>query len=192
MITLPKLPWEQDALEPNISKEIIHYHYDKHHKAYVDNLNKLIKDTEYENMSLGQIIAKANSGPIFNNAAQIFNHTFYWHSMSPNSKFDSKSEIGKQIIKDFKSIDKFEKEFLEKGKKLFGSGWIFVTKKNNKIVIVPTHNADGPPGECTLLFVMDVWEHGYYLQYKNERPKYIEAFCKIINWKFADENFTAA
>lgn len=192
MITLPELPWKENALEPHLLKEVIHIHYNKHHKAYVDNLNKLIKDTEYEKMSLAKIISKVKSGPIFNNAAQVFNHTLYWHSMSPDSKFDPESKIGKQIIKDFKSIEGFEKELGEKGKKLFGSGWIFCVKKDDKIMLVPTHNADGPPDECTLLFVMDKWEHSWYLQYKSEVKEYIEAFCKVINWKFADENFTTS
>ena len=189
MITLPKLPWQHDALEPNISKETIHFHYNKHHKAYVDNLNKLIKDTEYANLGLDEIIKKSESGPIFNNAAQVWNHTFYWHSMTPTKEFKELNEgkLYDAIMKEWKTFEAFEKEFGEKGKKLFGSGWIWLTTKNGKLSIEATHNAKGPSGKP--LLVCDKWEHAWYLDYQNEVPKYIEAFFKIVNWEFAKKNF---
>jgi superoxide dismutase, Fe-Mn family len=125
MIEMKKLPYAHDALEPHISKETLHYHYNKHYKSYVDNLNKLIKDTEFEGMKLGHIIQKSGSGPIFNNAAQIWNHEFYFDSMMPEKKMlDEESRLGKAIIKEWKTVEAFEKEFTEKAKKLFGSGWV--------------------------------------------------------------------
>jgi Fe-Mn family superoxide dismutase len=191
VITLPKLPWEHSALEPNISKETIHYHYDKHHKAYVDNLNKLIKGTEYEDMELTKIITKSESGPIFNNAAQVWNHTFYWNSMTPTKKFES-LETGKlydAIMKQWKTFEAFEKEFGEKGKKLFGSGWVWLTSNNGKLNIEVTHNANGPKHKP--LIVCDKWEHAWYLDYQNDVVEYMKHFFKIVNWKFANENFTS-
>lgn len=189
MIELPKLPWEHAALEPNISKETIHYHYDKHHKAYVENLNKLIKGTEFADMELEEIIHKSGSGPIFNNAAQVWNHTFYWNSMTPTKDFKQLTEgaLHDAIIKKFKTFEAFEKEFVEKGKKLFGSGWVWLTRKGSEVNIEATHNANGPKNDP--LIVCDVWEHAYYLDYMNERPKYEEHFFKIVNWDFAEKNF---
>jgi Fe-Mn family superoxide dismutase len=184
MIELPKLPWAEDSLEPYISKETIKFHYHKHHKAYVDNLNKLIKGTEFEDMKLEQIIAKAGSGPIFNNAAQVWNHTFYWKSMENESQ--NLGEVGDLIKKEFKTIAAFQKEFGEKGKKLFGSGWVWLTHERGKVFIETTHNANGP--KHTPLLVCDVWEHAYYLDTQNERPKYIENFFHVANWDFANEN----
>ncbi len=186
MIELPKLPWPENSLEPHISKDTIHFHYHKHHKGYVDNLNKLIKGTEFEHMKLEEIIKKSKTGPIFNNAAQDWNHTFYWNSLSPDSKFDADSKIGKAIIASFKTREAFEKEFGEKGKKLFGSGWVWLVKSDGKVTIETSTNAHGP--EKDPLFVCDVWEHAYYLDYENERPKYIENFFKIVNWEFAEKN----
>ena len=189
MIELPKLPYEHNALEPSISKETLHYHYNKHHKAYVENLNKLIKDTEYADLSLVEIINKTGSGPIFNNAAQVWNHTFYWHSMTPTKSFKS-LESGKlfdAIIAKWKTFEAFEKEFVEKGKKLFGSGWVWLVKDGNGVNIEVSHNAGGP--KKTPLIVCDVWEHAYYLDEKNERPEYIKNFFKIVNWDFAEKNF---
>lgn len=187
-IKLPELPYSHDALEPNISKETLHYHYDKHHKAYVENLNKLIKDTEFADMSLDEIIKKSESGPIFNNAAQVWNHTFYWQSMTPTKDFEdlTSGKLFDAVIKQWKTLDAFKKEFGEKGKKLFGSGWVWLTHNNGKLNIESTHNAKGP--KYTPLLVCDVWEHAYYLDTKNERPKYIENFFKVTNWKHAESN----
>lgn len=187
MIELPKLPWAHDALEPHISKETIHYHYNKHHKAYVENLNKLIKDTEFSDMELDEIIRKSKSGPIFNNAAQVWNHTFYWNSMTGDKKMlDEDSKLGKMIKVEFKTVEAFEKQFTEKGKKLFGSGWVWLTHNNGKVAIETTHNANGPKHDP--LLVCDVWEHAYYLDVMNERPKYVGNFFKVVNWAFAEEN----
>lgn len=184
-----KLPYAHDALEPVLTKEILHYHYNKHHKAYVDNLNKLIKDTEFANMSLEKIIDKSQSGPIFNNAAQVWNHNFYWKSMIPSKEFKELNDgpLYDAIIEKWKTFEAFEKEFVEKGKKLFGSGWIFLTIKDKQIGIEATRNANGPKG--IPLMTCDIWEHSYYLKYMNERPEYIKAFFKIVNWDFASDNF---
>ncbi len=186
---MKKLPFAHDALEPAISKETMHFHYNKHYKAYVENLNKLIKDTEFANLSVQEIIKKSDSGPIFNNAAQVWNHEFYWDSMTPTEEFEELEEgkLYDAIIKEWKTLDAFEKEFGEKGKKLFGSGWVWLTNKNGKLSIEATHNAKGPSGKP--LFTCDVWEHAYYLDTQNERPKYIENFFKVVNWEFAEKNF---
>lgn len=189
-IELPKLPYAHDALAPHISKETLHYHYNKHHKAYVDDLNKLIKDTEFEHMEVDEIIRKAKTGPIFNCAAQDWNHTFYWYSMCPAKDFEELKE-GKLLdaIKDeFKSLDAFKKEFTTKGKKLFGSGWTWLVGHDGKVSIETSHNAHGPSKGNPLL-VCDVWEHAYYLDTQNERPKYIENWFKVVNWDFAQQNF---
>ncbi len=186
MIEMEKLPYDHSALEPHISKETMHYHYNKHYKAYVDNLNKLIKDTEYERMDLEEIINKSKSGPIFNNAAQCWNHMFYWHSMTGDKKLlDEEGTLGKMIKAEFKTIEAFEKEFTEKAKKLFGSGWVWLTHSDGKVHIEATHDANGPKN--TPLLVCDVWEHAYYLDTQNERPKYVGNFFKVVNWKFAEE-----
>lgn len=186
--TLPELPYAKDALEPHISKETLHFHHDKHHKHYVETLNKLVKDTEFEGMSLEEIIKKTGSGPIFHNAAQDWNHTFYWNSMAPNDESKSlKGPLFDVIDTQFKSLSAFQKEFIEKGKKLFGSGWVWLTKNGNKLQIEATHNANGP--KHTPLLVCDVWEHAYYLDTQNERAKYIENFFKVANWDFAQKNF---
>lgn len=184
--TLPDLPYAKDALEPHISKETLHYHHDKHHKHYVETLNKLIKDTKFEHMNLEDIIKETKHGSIFNNAAQDWNHTFYWNSMTPNSKFDEESKLGKKIISEFKSFDEFKTEFTEKAKKLFGSGWVWLTIDDGKLIIESTTNANRP--RYTPLFVCDVWEHAYYLDTQNERGKYVENFFKVLNWTFAEKN----
>jgi Fe-Mn family superoxide dismutase len=186
MITLPELPYAHDALEPHISKETLRYHHDKHHKAYVDNLNKLIKGTEFEDMSLDKIIKKSGSGPIFNNAAQVWNHTFYWNSMTPDTTNPSEQLLS-AIEKKYGSVTAFQKEFTEKGKTLFGSGWVWLVKDGDSVTIETTHNAEQPKRKP--LLVCDVWEHAYYLDTKNERPKYIENFFKVANWKFAESNW---
>lgn len=187
-IELPNLPYPHDGLAPHISKETLHFHHDKHQKAYVDNLNKLIKDTEFQAMALEEIIHKSKSGPIFNNAAQVWNHTFYWHSMTPDFKSLEEGDLYDAIKTQWKTFEAFEKEFGEKGKKLFGSGWIWLVENNGKVTIESTHNANGPT-KGTPLIVCDVWEHAYYLDTQNERPKYIENFFKVANWEFAKKNF---
>ena len=185
--TLPELPYAKDALEPYISKETLHYHHDKHHKHYVDTLNKLIKDTEFEDMSLEEIIKKSKHGSIFNNAAQDWNHTFYWNSMSPESNLDDNSDLFKAITKKFGSIDNFKKEFTEKAKKLFGSGWVWLTADDDTLYLESTHNANQSTHKP--LLVCDVWEHAYYLDTQNERGKYVANFFTVANWDFAKKNF---
>lgn len=187
MIEMEKLPYSHSALAPHISKETMHYHYNKHYKAYVDNLNKLIKDTEFAHMELEEIIGKSKTGPIFNNAAQAWNHVFYFNSMVGDKKMlDEESKLGKMIKAEFKTIEAFEKEFTEKAKKLFGSGWVWLTHNNGKVSIEATHNANGPKNSP--LLVCDKWEHAFYLDYQNEVPEYVKNFFKVVNWKFAEGN----
>lgn len=187
---LPELPFDKGALAPNISAETLEYHYGKHHKAYVDNLNKLIPGTEFEKLSLEDIIKKATGG-IFNNAAQIWNHTFYWNSLSPNGGGEPSGELAAAINKTFGSFTQFKEKFTTAATTLFGSGWAWLVKNpDGSLAIEPASNAGNPlkDGKKTLL-TCDVWEHAYYIDYRNARAKYVEAFWKIVNWKFAAQNF---
>lgn len=187
---LPKLPFALDALAPNISKETLEFHYGKHHKAYVDKLNSLIPGTEFANASLEDIIKKAK-GVIFNQAAQVWNHTFYWHSLSPDGGGAPKGPLADAIGKSFGSFEAFQKEFTEKAAGLFGSGWAWLVRKpDGKLEVEQTGNAGNPltTGDKPLL-TCDVWEHAYYIDYRNARPKYIEAWWKCVNWDFAGKNF---
>lgn len=190
MFELPKLPYEMDALAPYISKETLEYHYGKHHKAYVDNLNKLIPNTEFENLSLEQIIMKS-SGPIFNNAAQVWNHTFYWHCMAPNAGGEPTGKLAEAIKKKFGSFEEFKKLFTESGTKLFGSGWTWLAVDGNgELEIINESNAGLPmKSGKKAIFTCDVWEHAYYIDYKNLRPKYLENFWNLVNWDFVAKNF---
>lgn len=190
MFELPKLPYEMDALAPTISKETLEYHYGKHHKAYVDNLNKLVAGTEYEKMPLEEIIMKAN-GPLFNNAAQDWNHTFYWHCLTPKSANEPSGKLADAIKKKFGSFDEFKKLFTESGTKLFGSGWTWLAKDNKgELEILNLSNAGLPMKENKkALFTCDVWEHAYYIDYRNARPKYLENYWNIVNWDFVEKNF---
>jgi superoxide dismutase, Fe-Mn family len=183
---LPELPWPRDALAPHISKETIDFHYGKHHAAYVANLNKLAPGTPYENMSLEEIIAKAPAGAIFNNAAQIWNHTFYWQSLAPKGG-EPEGKLAEAINENFGSLDKFKAKFTDTAVKLFGSGWAWLVRtKEGKLAIEPTGNAGNPMQKgMTPLLTCDVWEHAYYIDYRNARPKYVEAFWKIVNWEHA-------
>jgi Fe-Mn family superoxide dismutase len=190
MIELPKLPYAMDALEPIISKETLEYHYGKHHKAYVDNLNKLIPGTEFENMPLEEIILKS-SGGIFNNAAQVWNHTFYWHCMTPDSSKKPGGKLATAIDDKFKSFDEFKKQFSELAVKTFGSGWGWLVKNaDGSIELLSTSNAGTPltQGKEALL-TCDVWEHAYYIDYRNARPTYVEKFWDLVNWEFVEEKF---
>jgi len=185
---LPELPWPRDALEPHISKETIDYHYGKHHAAYVAGLNKLIPGTPYENMTLEEIIQKAKPGPIFNNAAQIWNHTFYWRSLSPKGGGEPEGKLADAIKESFGSFAKFKENFTNTAVKLFGSGWTWLVRDqlNGKLAVIPTSNALIPMQKgMTPLLTCDVWEHAYYIDYRNARPKYVEAFWKIVNWQHA-------
>jgi len=184
---LPDLPWPRDALKPYISKETIDYHYGKHHAAYVATLNKLVPGTPYENMTLEEIIQKAPAGAIFNNAAQIWNHTFYWNSLSPKGGGEPEGKLAEAIQSDFGSLAKFKEKFTETAVKLFGSGWAWLVRgEDRKLAVVPSSNALIPMQKgMTPLLTCDVWEHAYYIDYRNARPKYVEAFWKIVNWEHA-------
>jgi Fe-Mn family superoxide dismutase len=182
---LPELPYPRDALAPYISKETLDYHYGKHHAAYVANLNKLIPGTEFAEMSLDDIVKKAKPGPIFNNAAQAWNHTFYWNCLSPKGG-EPTGDLAGAIEKAFGSAAKLQAQFADAAAKLFGSGWTWLVRKpDGSLAIEGTSNAGNPmtAGSVPLL-VCDVWEHAYYIDYRNVRPKYVEAFWKIVNWGF--------
>lgn len=188
--TLPDLPYSEDALEPYLSRETLQYHHGKHHKAYVDNLNKLIPDTEFSDVPLEEIIRKA-SGGIFNNAAQIWNHTFYWHCMTPKSAEKPDGRLLTAIEKAFGSFEEFQKKFSQTALSTFGSGWAWlVATPAGGVEIVSTSNAGTPlTGSSKPLLTCDVWEHAYYIDYRNARPSYVEKFWKIVNWDFVAENF---
>lgn len=186
---LPELPWPKDALMPHISPETIEYHYGKHHQAYVDKLNAGIKGTEFENLSLEEIIKKSTGG-LFNNAAQTYNHTFYWHCLAPNSGGAPKGAVGDAINAKWGSFDKFKEEFSNMAAGNFGSGWTWLVKnQKGDLEIVNTDDAGCPltAGQKPVL-TLDVWEHAYYIDYRNARPKYIENFWSLVNWDFANKN----
>lgn len=185
MIELEKLPFDENALEPFISAETLQYHYGKHHAGYVNKLNELIKGSEFEGMSLSSIIRDAD-GAVFNNAAQVFNHTFYWNSLSGTKSVPS----GKLLLKiddDFGSVDALKKEFIEAGVTLFGSGWVWLVREpKGRLKVIKTENAKTPlSSHYVPLIVCDVWEHAYYIDYRNLRLKYLEEFWNHINWEFA-------
>jgi len=189
---LPALPYERDALEPHISKETLDYHYGKHHNTYVVKLNGLVEGTELEGKDLEEII-KTSQGGIFNNAAQIWNHTFYWHCLSPNGGGEPTGELADAINKAFGSFDAFQKQFTESAVNNFGSGWTWLVKNTDGTVeIVNTSNAATPlTTDQTALMTCDVWEHAYYIDYRNVRPDYLAAFWKLVNWEFIAANFAA-
>lgn len=200
MFTLPPLPYAEDALEPHVSARTLSFHHGKHHKTYVDKTNELIAGTELEKLSLVELIRKAakdeDSQALFNNAAQIWNHDFYWRSMAPKGGQEPKGALGKQIDKDFGGYSDFKKLFKEKAAAQFGSGYCWlVLDAGGKLKIVTTANAETPIAgtkEVPLL-TTDVWEHTYYLDYQNKRPAYLDAFLDhLVNWEFAESNFEAA
>lgn len=191
MFKLPELPYAMDALEPSISKETLEYHYGKHHQAYVNNLNKLVQENaELANLSLEEIIMKS-SGGVFNNAAQDWNHTFYWHCMTPKSEGTPSGKLLEAINKKFGSFDEFKKQFTQSAATLFGSGWTWLVKNaDGSLEIMNTANGDLPMKHGkTALLTCDVWEHAYYIDYRNVRMTYIENFWKLINWEFVAKNF---
>jgi len=187
---LPALPFAKDALAPVISAETLDYHYGKHHNAYVTNLNNLVPGTEFENASLEDIIMKAKGG-LFNNAAQVWNHTFYWNCLSPNGGGAPSGDLAKAMDAAFGSFDNFKAEFSKAAATNFGSGWTWLVKKaDGSLAIVNTSNAGTPMTEgLTALLTVDVWEHAYYVDYRNARPKYLEEIWKLFNWDFVAENF---
>lgn len=188
---LPQLPYALDALSPHISKETLEYHYGKHHQTYVTNLNNLIKDTEFEDISLEDIIKKS-SGGIFNNAAQVWNHTFYWHCLSPQGGEQPTGTVLEAINKKWGSFEEFKKSFTQTCIGTFGSGWGWLVKTaNGDLDLVSTSNAATPLTTANkALLTCDVWEHAYYIDYRNSRPNYMEAFWKLVNWDFVADNFS--
>ena len=188
---LPALPYAKNALEPHISAETLEFHHGKHHQTYVTNLNNLIPGTEYENLSLEEVVRKAPAGGVFNNAAQIWNHTFYWNSLSPNGGGEPTSALAEAIANNFGSFEKFKEEFTKCAVTTFGSGWAWLVRNaDGSLALVSTSNAGCPltSGQTPLL-TCDVWEHAYYIDYRNARPKYVEAFWNLANWEFAAANF---
>lgn len=186
---LPNLPYAQDALEPTISAETLEYHYGKHHNAYVTNLNNLVVGTEFENASLEDIIQKAEGG-IFNNAAQVWNHSFYWNCLSPNGGGAPTGALADAIDSAFGSFEKFKEDFNKSAATNFGSGWTWLIKsESGGVELVNTSNAASPLRDGkTALLTIDVWEHAYYIDYRNARPKYLDAIWNIINWDFVAGN----
>jgi len=187
---LPPLPYAIDALAPHISAETLEFHHGKHHKTYVDNLNKLIPGTEFENLSLEDIVRKS-SGGIFNNAAQIWNHTFYWNCLAPKAGGAPSGALAAAIDKAFGSFDTFKEKFGQTAITTFGSGWGWLVKNaTGGLELVSTSNAGCPltAGQTPLL-TCDVWEHAYYIDYRNARPKYVESFWNLVNWDFVARNF---
>lgn len=187
---LPPLPYEKNALEPHISAETLEFHYGKHHQTYATNLNNLVKGTDNENKSLEEIV-KSSSGGLFNNAAQIWNHTFYWNCLSPNGGGEPTGALADAINAKFGSFASFKEEFSKTAITTFGAGWGWLVKNaDGSLELVSTSNAGCPiTGDQTPLLTCDVWEHAYYIDYRNARPKYLEAFWNLVNWEFASANF---
>ncbi len=190
--TLPPLPYARDALAPVISAETIDYHYGKHHQAYVTNLNNLIAGTEYENSTLEEIISNA-SGGIFNNAAQVWNHSFYWQCLSPNGGGEAGGALAATLVNTFGSFSSFREQMIQSAATNFGSGWTWLVKAaDGGLEIVNTSNAGNPLTDGkTPLLAIDVWEHAYYIDYRNARPKYLQEIWKIINWDAVASGFAA-
>jgi len=186
---LPALPYAKDALQPHISAETLEYHHGKHHQTYVTNLNNMIKGTEYENLSLEEIIKKS-SGGVFNNSAQVWNHTFFWNCMSPNGGGAPTGQVADAINAKWGSFDKFKEEFNKSALGNFGSGWTWlVAKGDGSVDIVNTSNAGTPLTTSDKpLLTADVWEHAYYIDYRNARAKFLDAFWNVVNWDFVNQN----
>jgi Fe-Mn family superoxide dismutase len=183
---MPALPYARDALAPHISAETIDFHFGKHHQTYLTNLNNLVAGTEFESMSLEEVI-RASSGGLFNNAAQVWNHTFYWNSLSPGGGGEPAGRLAEAIVKSFGSFAAFKEEFTKVAIGTFGSGWAWLVERpDGSLGIVSTSNAATPlTGPDRPLLTCDVWEHAYYVDYRNARVKYVEAFWNLVNWDFA-------
>jgi superoxide dismutase, Fe-Mn family len=190
---LPPLPYAKDALQPLMSAETFEYHYGKHHAAYVTNLNAAIAGTPNETKSLEEIILSSD-GPVFNNAAQVWNHTFFWNSLKPKGGGKPTGDLAAAIDRDFGGFDKFKEQFTQTAVKQFGSGWAWLVSEGGKLKITSTANADLPlKHKQTALFTVDVWEHAYYIDYRNARPKFVEAVIDgLANWDFVTENLKKA
>lgn len=186
---LPELPYARDALAPHISSETIDYHYGKHHQTYVTNLNNLVKGTPNEDKTLEEII-KTSSGGLFNNSAQVWNHTFYWNCLKPNGGGEPSGKLGEAIVKSFGSFAAFKEQFTQTAITTFGSGWAWLVQKpDGALALVSTSNAACPlTGPDRALLTCDVWEHAYYVDYRNARAKYVEAFWALVNWDFVQSN----
>ena len=196
---LPSLPYDRGALAPHISEETLNFHYGKYHQAYVTNLNKLVEGGPLADASLEEVIqdaaGDASKAGVFNNAAQVWNHTFYWHSMKPAGGGAPTGKIAELIDRDFGSYDAFKESFATAGATQFGSGWAWLVLANGKLEVRKTPNAETPLTEdgVTPLLTMDVWEHAYYLDFQNARPAYIETFLsELVNWDFANQNLADA
>lgn len=189
--TLPVLSYALDGLEPYLSRETLEYHYGKHHKTYVDNLNNLISGTEFENMTLEEIIETAPAGPLFNNAAQIWNHTFYWEGLTPEKNTIEGMNIEELILEKWESVEAFKKAFNDVALKTFGSGWAWLVKTPDGVLdIISTSNAMTPlTTDNTALLTCDVWEHAYYIDYRNRRAEYLEKFWNIVDWEKVEERY---
>ena len=195
---LSELPYNQDALAPTISAKTLKLHYNKHHQAYLDKLNELVLGTKFEGLELEEVIVKtaghADQAGIFNNAAQVWNHDFYWNSLSPKGGGKPTGKLGQKIKADFISYKNFLKQFMEAGTTHFGSGWVWLVENHGVLKIIKTSNAENPlsRGEGKALLVLDLWEHAYYLDYKNQRNDYLKKILdKLINWHFAGMNLVA-
>ncbi|EER08188.1 iron-dependent superoxide dismutase, putative [Perkinsus marinus ATCC 50983] len=190
---LPPLPWAENALEPHMSAETIQYHYGKHHATYVANLNKICaEDGDVAKMSMEEII-KTKSGGVFNQAAQAWNHTFFWNSLSPSGGNAPTGKVADLINRDFGSFEEFKKQFTAAAVGHFGSGWAWLVADNGKLKVVQGHDAGCPLRDGQIPIInCDVWEHAYYIDYRNARPKYVEHFWEIVNWDFANKNVVAA
>ena len=195
-LQLPDLPYSHDALAPIMSKETLEYHHDKHHKAYVDNANKILAGTPLENKSLEEIVvASHGSNPgLFNNAAQHYNHLHFWKWMKPKGGGKIPGRLEKKIIEDLGSLDKAKEEFTNAGVTQFGSGWAWLAVKDGKITVMKTPNGENPLiHKATPILGVDVWEHSYYIDYRNRRPDYLKAFWEnLVNWDYVDELFSKA
>jgi len=184
---LPDLPYAKDALAPHLSAETFEFHHGKHHAAYVDKLNQLVANTEWAEVPLEDIIRKAKPGPLFNNAAQHWNHSFYWNCLSPKGGGEPSGKLADELRRAFGGFDVFKSQFSETAQAVFGSGWAWLVRKaGGGLAITTTPNAENPlaRGETTLL-TCDVWEHAYYIDYRNSRPNYLKAFWQVVNWEFA-------
>ena len=187
--TLPPLPYPRESLAPHISPETIDYHYGKHHQTYVDNLNKMVAGTEFETKNLEEIVRQAQ-GPLFNNAAQVWNHSFYWRCLKPKGGGEPSGDLAAAIDRGFGGFAKFREQFTQAAVGLFGSGWAWlVRKRDGTLAIVQTSNAGSPltTGDVPLL-TCDVWEHAYYIDHRNARAKYVEGFWSLVNWEFVEKN----
>ena len=198
MFTLPPLPYAENALDPVISANTLSFHYGKHHKAYVDNLNNLAKGTEYESAPLEKVIrdtaGKADKMGLFNNSAQVWNHTFYWNCLKGGGGGKPTGKIAQMIESDLGGYDKFRTDFIQAGTTQFGSGWAWLSVANGKLQITKTPNGENPLVHgATPILGVDVWEHSYYIDYRNARPKYLEAFWdSLVNWEHVEQMFAAA